>query len=116
MIKTLVKKFSTQIHKEITITKNSKTHKFDIEITFEKSKGIQLFDGSCKSYQINYGSMFPSLPNLYFHADINPEITKLIIKSKFQLRTIIEDDKVVKYIFEKFGLIINNVRMFTDDI
>ena len=103
MVKDYVKTFPTTLFKEIIIKKNDKTNLFDIRVAFHKSNAITLFEGSAKCYQINHLCKVPSMPMVIFHAEIDPEKTKILIKGKFQVRTFVKRDKIQKFVFEQYG-------------
>lgn len=102
------KLFTSKIHKEITIVKNLITLKYDVKITFNVSKSIVLFEGSCNTFQINYQSGHRSLDSLCFHAEIKPhDEIRILIKGEFQIRTFVEYDEIQKYVLEKLGTMYN---------
>ncbi len=102
-MKNYVKVFPTSIYKEIVISLNPDSNLFDIRIAFMKSNAITLFEGSAKSYQINHLSHVKSVPFIAFLAKVDPEITKLIIKGRFQIRTFVQNDTIQKYVIESYG-------------
>lgn len=101
-MKTMVKMFPTSLFKEIVIVKNLETKMFDLRVAFYKSNAVTLFEGSAKTYQINHLSNIQSVL-LYFYAEVDPEITKIVIRGKFQIRTFVQNDIIRKYVIEKCG-------------
>lgn len=102
-MKNHVKVFHTSIYKEIVISFNPIKQLFDLKVTFMKSNAVTLFEGSARSYQINHLSHTKAIPCIIFVAKVDPDITKLIIKGKFQIRTFIQNDIIQKYVIESYG-------------
>lgn len=102
-MRSFTKQFNTHIHKEIVIVKNEQTQKYDVRMFFKVSNQITLFEGSCKVFQVNHESGHKSSQFLSFYAELSPNKIRIIIKGVCQIRTIVENDEIQKYVLERIG-------------